>query len=152
MLGIKDLKVRDAMSRLPEVVAPGETITQAYRLLSEHRISGVPVIHDDGRLAGVFSLHDVADAFAPALGDEPPVPGFMEHTRSRAVGECIARSAVTVRLDEPLAEACALMVKEKVHRLVVTDGERPVGVLSAIDVVRSLACLGSLTSDRAGCA
>lgn len=150
MLQIKDLRVRDVMSQLPEVVAPGEKITRAYRLLSDEHISGVPVIHDDGRLAGVFSLHDVADAFGPALGDEPPVPGFMEHTRQRSVEECLSRGAVTCALDVPLVAACALMIKEKVHRLVVVDGERPVGVLSAIDVVRSVACLASL-GDKAGC-
>lgn len=144
MLEIKDLRVRDAMSRLPEVVAPHQPITDAYRLLSEQRISGLPVVHDDGRLLGTFTLHDVADCFGPALGDEPPVPGFMEHTRSRTVEECVTRAPVTCELDLPLLAACELMVKEKVHRLVVTDGERLVGVLSAIDVVRSLACLGSL--------
>jgi CBS domain-containing protein len=144
MLDLKDLRARDAMSPLPEVVAPHQTVVEAYRLLTDKHITSLPVVTDDGRLVGVFTIHDVADCFDAALQVEPPVPGFMEHTRQRAVEECLPRSAVTCELDTPLLEACKLLIKEKVHRLVVTDGERPVGILSAIDVVRSLACLGSM--------
>jgi CBS domain-containing protein len=43
---------------------------------------------------------------------------------------------VTVDVDTPLPYAARLMLDERVHRLVVVDGQgRPIGVLSAMDFV-----------------
>jgi len=46
-----------------------------------------------------------------------------------------------VTTDTPVSQAAQLMETHRIHRLVVvsTDGESPVGVLSATDIVRSLA-------------
>ena len=53
------LKVRDLMT--PEVVTvrPTTPIKDAARSLVEHRISGVPVVDDDGRVIGVVSEGDL---------------------------------------------------------------------------------------------
>jgi CBS domain-containing protein len=41
--------------------------------------------------------------------------------------------------DQPVAEAARRMIRERIHRLVVVDGNfRVVGMLSALDLLRAL--------------
>jgi signal-transduction protein with cAMP-binding, CBS, and nucleotidyltransferase domain len=44
----------------------------------------------------------------------------------------------TVDLDERLSDAVSAMMKRRIHRLVVTENGKPVGVLSMTDLVRRL--------------
>jgi len=50
------------------------------------------------------------------------------------VGELANFSLVRVRPDDLLGEALAVMLKHKVHRVVVAEGEQIVGVLEALDL------------------
>jgi predicted transcriptional regulator len=51
--------------------------------------------------------------------------------------ELAARELVTVQVDEPLAGAVGLMAQHGITHLVVIDRGWPVGVVSALDVVRA---------------
>jgi CBS domain-containing protein len=53
----------------------------------------------------------------------------------------MSRPALTVEVDMTIGEAAALMEGAGVHRLIVVeaDGETPIGVLSATDVIAALA-------------
>jgi CBS domain-containing protein len=53
----------------------------------------------------------------------------------------MSQPALSVRVDTPVDDAVRLMESHRVHRLVVVadDGESPIGVLSATDLVRAMA-------------
>ena len=55
------------------------------------------------------------------------------------VGELANFSLIQVRPDNLLGEALAVMLKHKVHRVVVAEGEQIVGVLEALDLFSFLA-------------
>jgi CBS domain-containing protein len=114
-------------------------------------VSGAPVIDRTGRPVGVFSISDVAfgwgrdeaerqrifyraatGQFLPIGSDEPST--FWE----RAVGEVMTPLLFTVQHDDEVQEAALRMTVEKIHRVVVLDGARIVGVLSASDVVAAV--------------
>jgi CBS domain-containing protein len=71
------------------------------------------------------------------LGD-PDVRYLIHHKRTGIkVGEVMSRPPVTVLLSTTLAEAARTMTEGRVHRVVVVDdGQRPIGVLSAMDFVK----------------
>jgi acetoin utilization protein AcuB len=54
--------VRDVMTRKLESVAPTDPLSRAIDLFLDHRFGALPVIDDDGRLAGILSTHDVMRA------------------------------------------------------------------------------------------
>jgi len=66
-----------------------------------------------------------------------------------AVRHLMTSPALTIRVDESLIDAARRMEERHVHRLVVvsTDGEHPIGVLSTLDLVGTLA---DLLEDRDG--
>jgi CBS domain-containing protein len=74
--------------------------------------------------------------------------GGIDHVR---VCDCMHRGIVSCPGDAPLGEVAALMSKHRVHAVAVTNGEgqRPVGVVSALDVVAAIASGAEPTARQA---
>ena len=125
------LFVADLMTIDPIVVVVDAPIEDAARLLHEHSITGLPVIDESGGLVGLISQTDLVGAL------DSPVGRLIRTSPSGLrVGELMTSPALTVPITGSIREAARLMVDARVHRLVATDDAgRPVGVLSAIDLV-----------------
>jgi CBS domain-containing protein len=54
-----DAPISDVMTADVVVTAPGDTVEDMMRLMTERRIRHVPVVADDGRIAGIISIGDV---------------------------------------------------------------------------------------------
>ncbi len=114
------MNVNDVMTTNVITVTENQTKQQAARLLSEHRISGLPVVNDRG-VVGVVSEFDV-------IGKE-----------GRTVGEIMSRGVISVTPDTDLEEASRILVHERIKRLLVLDQGRLIGIVSRADLVRELA-------------
>jgi len=53
----------DVMTRHPVTVRPDATVAEAARLLSRHNVSGLPVVDENGALAGIVGPRDVLGVF-----------------------------------------------------------------------------------------
>lgn len=62
------VKMEGIMTRNPVTVSPDYTIEEAAALLSEHNISGCPVIDREGELAGIITKNDIFRAFTAVTG------------------------------------------------------------------------------------
>lgn len=126
-----DLCAGDLMTIDPVVVAVDAPIEEAERLILDRDVTGLPVVDAGGTLLGVVSQTDFMH-----LAD-PDMRSLLHHKPTGIrVGEVMSRPPVTVVLTTPLVEAARKMVDEHVHRVVVvSDDQRPLGVLSAIDFV-----------------
>ena len=67
---LEAIPVRAAMSRGVFSCRPGDTVTQAERLMQEKKVRRVPIVDPQGRPIGILSLNDLARAAAraPASG------------------------------------------------------------------------------------
>jgi len=126
------LLVADLMTIDPVVVAVDASIEEAAHLLHANSITGLPVVDPFGSLVGVISQTDIVGVLDSRVGS------VVRSNRSGLrVGELMSSPAVTVSMMGSVVEAAGLMVGSRIHRLVaVDDAGRPVGVLSAIDLVR----------------
>ena len=131
----KSPSVGELMSIDPITIGADEPAHQAELLMSDRRVSGLPVVDREGRLVGVVSQTDIVRAHA-AGQSLSSWPGL-------AVRHLMTSPALTIRVDESLIDAARRMEERHVHRLVVisADGEHPVGVLSTLDLVGTLADL-----------
>jgi CBS domain-containing protein len=162
------VQVRDAMNAQVVQIGPDETLAELERILLEERLGGLPVV-ERGRLVGVVSRSDIlrrlgteraiAEAqadFYREFHDDPFAPsehaareeaeqreGIEEQIASRMatlhVRDAMTPDVVTVEAGAELREAAARMSERRIHRVVVTDGGRLAGVLSALDLVRLVA-------------
>ena len=53
------MKVKDFMTCQVVTVTPEASILDAARLMLDHKISGLPVVNDGGRVLGIISEHDL---------------------------------------------------------------------------------------------
>ncbi|MGW7459453.1 CBS domain-containing protein [Streptomyces sp. NPDC054797] len=134
-------EVRELMTR--EVVtvpreAPFKAIVQA---LTEHQVSAVPVLDDDGHPLGVVSEGDLLPKPADQGDYFPSLPTAEAWERMKAEGtraeELMSAPAVCARPEWTVAEAARLMEAQNVKRLlVVDDHDRLVGIVSRRDLLR----------------
>jgi len=119
----RTVTARDIMSRDLVAILPAATFRELVELLARHRISGVPVVEEGGRLVGVATEADVL-------------------ARSGAtVADIMTRQVLTVTEDTPIEDIGRLLARERIRRVPVVRGEKVLGIVSREDVVRAMASL-----------
>lgn len=149
------LTARDVMQTRPRSVAPETTLTELQRTLLAERIGGLPVVDGD-RLVGIVSRSDVvrrlsveqsvAEQVSEALGEGGDA-AFLDRVGQQLgrrmeglrVADVMSRPAVSVAPDAPLAAVARSLVEHGIHRLPVVEGDRLVGLISSVDLVRLIA-------------
>lgn len=142
------LKVRDLMTLEVVTVHPTTPIKEVARLLVEHRISGVPVVDDEGRVVGVVSEGDViikeqgTDSagrrpLARIFGDSPARRAQLAKVLALTAGDAMTTPAITVVADALVGEAAATMTRRHINRLPVVEDDRLVGLVTRADIVRA---------------
>lgn len=126
MLSLVTAKVRDAYVRKPFYVDGTLDLVSVCRLLSQQALT-VALVKDGERL-GIFTTTDLRDAL---LRDTPPA--------ALAVREVARFGLIEIDADAELFEALWLMVRHRVHRLLVRDGAQVLGVLGQLDLVSFVA-------------
>lgn len=115
------MKVRDVMTTRVITVKEDQTTQQAARLLSQHRISGLPVVNDESVVIGVVTEYDVISK------------------EGQRVRDIMTRAVISVSEDNDLEEARRILVNERIKRLIVLDQGKLVGIVSRADLVKEVA-------------
>ena len=139
------------MTRNVITVTPETSIRATAKVMSDHKISGVPVVDGDGRLVGLVSEADLlrgrkmaADREASWLNmladGENLSPEFVEYVRSsnEMVRVVMHTDVTSLKEDTPLDEVAQMMVEKGLKRLPVVTDEKIVGIVSRADLVKAL--------------
>lgn len=139
------LRVRELMSTAVVAVPPEMPLHELARVLSEHEISGVPIVDSEAHVVGVVSESDIVDKETGP--DELPRGGLRfpgrrgsrSHAEVTTAGEAMTSPPVVVEPWMSVYEAAWLMSVDDVSRLPVVDDGRLVGVIARSDLVRYFA-------------
>lgn len=126
-LSLMMAKVRDAYIRKPFFVDGHTDLVSLCRQMAERGLTNALVrdTADDGSArVGMFTTTDLRDAL---LRPEPPA---QQSVRSLARFDLI-----TVSPDTELFEALLVMLRHRVHRVLVREGDEILGVLSQLDLM-----------------
>lgn len=117
------VKVREAMTHPVLTTTPETPLAEALRVMLERRVGGLPVLDEDGGLAGMLTLTDVlrAEVRAPRL-------------KWGLVDRSMTRTTISTPAAAPASEAAAKLRVTGLKVLPVLDGERLVGVLHERDL------------------
>jgi len=119
-------KVRDRMHMGLVACSRDDTLGSASKLMVDSDVHALVVVEGE-KAVGVLSQTDLVLA---RQGRK------LEDVRKMSVGEFMSEGCVTVDIDSPMPDAITTMLKLRIHRVVVTENDRPVGVLSMTDIVR----------------
>ena len=67
-----ELKINDIMTKEPITISPTYTIQDALLVIQDARVGALPVVKEDGTLAGIISVRDLLRAFINVLGIGQP--------------------------------------------------------------------------------
>jgi acetoin utilization protein AcuB len=112
------------MTKDPVVVESKDTLAAVRQMMDKGSFHRVPVV-DHGKLVGIVSDRDLR-----------------QHTGTLAqvkVNGAMTTSVVTVTPTTILEEAANLLVSHKIGALPVVDGDKLVGIISAMDLLRAFA-------------
>jgi CBS domain-containing protein len=135
-------------------VTEGTSLGEVGRLLLERRVSGVPVVDGQNRPVGIVSLTDIVDSTVNEnrqFGDEKLYYRSMAraangvgrgfHVDASLDAAETVMTPLVLRIDAraSVVAAARVMAQERVHRLIVVDGEKMVGIITSMDIVRAVA-------------
>jgi CBS domain-containing membrane protein len=127
--------VRDLMTSAVTTVGRNQSLKSADEVMRLGRIRHLPVVDDDGALAGIVSQRDLfLSGLLRALG-------YGSHARERALEDTLVKEAmktevVTTTPETLLRDAASVMLERKIGCLVVLSSDKIVGILTEADFVR----------------
>ncbi len=142
--------VSDQMSRDVFAVAKDTSIDTVSRLLVENGISGAPVISETGVPIGVVTLADLANASREGSDKRGSHTFYVLHDASveeltyfepastGRVEDVMSDSVLSIDSSAALKDAGLMLVEHGVHRLLVIDEGKLVGIVSTLDVLRGV--------------
>ncbi|MHC5211881.1 MAG: CBS domain-containing protein [Planctomycetota bacterium] len=163
---LTDLKARDLMKKRVITLPATAPVSEAISIFEDEHITGIPVVDDGGSVIGMLTEHDVArtehmqrgrieseggnydfagnnddvdgssDEESEFYGKEDYSPAVLGHT---LVKDWMHSGVVSVGPDAGLKEICETMTREAVHRVLVVDKRKLLGIVSTVDVVQHLA-------------
>lgn len=165
---LERLRARDVMSRNVVSLRADMSLREAIEILMEEQITGAPVVDPEDRLVGVLSLSDIAGYEVGRLrATEPrrsPYYHLLEYERpdenpededlpeeildNTSVALAMTPMTITVSPQTRIVEIARVMVKERIHRVLVTEKFKIIGLVSSMDVLKAIAELRPVPSRR----
>jgi CBS domain-containing membrane protein len=141
----EDVRVEHVMSADVVTVSPETPLRDVAAKMAERRVSGVPVVMDEGRVVGVVSEKDFlvlmtgsgATFMEVIAGCVSGHHCLVTSVEGKIARDVMSSPAVVVRFGEPVMVAVDLMTERGINRLpVVNDEQRLLGIVSRGDTMR----------------
>jgi len=139
-----ELLARDIMRRPVISVRPDATLRQVANLLYKHRISGMPVTDEAGRVVGEISERELIAAAIPdyaarAESAEPrgdqPFEALIQREDKITVAQLMTPPLAIVDENKTVVDLAALMLHKHIRRVIVAQNGELVGLIMRSDIV-----------------
>lgn len=152
-----DVKAADIMTRDVVCVQSTTTLQGLVELFFSKLVSGVPVVEGE-KLVGIISktdlvTHGLEKELSSILGkktkgsanvDLPDFENFLGLDPSHeTVGQVMKSPVITAKPSTSVSEIVRIMLDKKIHRIVITENEKVVGIVTSMDLLHLLDTEGS---------
>jgi CBS-domain-containing membrane protein len=146
------MTAEEMMSKDMVTVPRRMSLRAAAHLLNEVRISGAPVVDEEGRCVGMLTTSDLSkwvergECASKRLHDAPAcmctdwqVPDFSALPADE-VARHMTTDLVTALPQASITELARMMLDADIHRILITDKQgRPVGIVTSTDILAAVA-------------
>ena len=147
------MQVQEIMTKDVLTVRPQTTVREVAELLVSHKISGLPVVDDAGKLVGIISEGDL---MSKEILPEPPAElcilgaviyynGLREYKdafdrmAANTAAALMTKKVVTVKAYDDISDVARIMRDKHIKRVPVLDDEgHLIGIVSRQDIVKML--------------
>jgi CBS domain-containing protein len=123
-------RAREFMTEDVLAIRESQFVEDAINTLVSAKVSGAPVLDEDGRIVGVISEFDCMKTLAASSFYHEGMPN------KRKVSELMSRELHTVTPDTDVFTIAHMFIKHRIRRVLVVDKDRLLGLVSRRDVLR----------------
>ncbi len=139
------VKAHDIMTRHVFTVKKDTLLKEVAELMAKEKISGIPVLEDDGKVVGIISEKDFL--IHMGAGDKTHFMAVIAEclkgkscvalpVRSQKAEDIMTSPAIIVREDATVSEISNIFTQKNINRVPVTDREgKLLGIVSRADIV-----------------
>ncbi len=118
-------QVRDLLNRKPVLVDSGVSIRVAAQLMSAEKVSSILIVEND-ELCGIVTDKDLRKrVLVEGLDSGLPIKTVM------------TSNPMSIHADTDVDSALLIMMRENYHHLPIIDGTKPLGLVTAGDILRA---------------
>lgn len=148
--GEPDMNASDIMTKTVVTGTPGMTVKKAAELMSQHRISAIPVLDDADGLVGIVSEGDLMRRVEGAKDEtrswwlslfsetQTDARNFVKD-HGQLLRDIMTSQLTTVGPDTPAGEIARLLEKKHIKRVPVVEDGKLVGIVSRANLLQALA-------------
>jgi len=147
------LKVKDIMTKDVVTVTKETTVMELAGIFAKKHLSSLPVVDQDGVLIGIVTETDLVEQdknlhiptvisifdWVIYLESDKKFEKELKKMTGRTVGDIYSDDVVTVSPDSSIADVADLLSSKKINALPVVEGNKLAGIVSRIDLIRSMA-------------
>ncbi len=147
------LKVKDIMTKEVVTVTKETTVMELAEIFAKRHLSSLPVVDQDGVLVGIVTETDLVEQdknlhiptvisifdWVIYLESDKKFEKELKKMTGRTVGDIYSADVVTVTPDSSIADVADLLSSRKINALPVVAGNKLAGIVSRIDLIRSMA-------------
>ncbi len=120
--------VGDHMDEVVPTLTPDTDIRAAVAFLLQHRVTGAPVVDEDGAILGIVTAFDCLRLLAEGTEAGEPVSG--------TVADYMTRDIQTVSPSMDIYYVAGIFLRNRFRRLPVVHEGRLVGAITRFDILR----------------
>jgi len=143
------MNIGELVRRDTPIAGLNTPLQDVVRMLAESNVSGIPVVDDEGKLAGIVTEHDVIKLILPSLGivkvDESSKMDYdflmaarADQVRDKPASSFMTKDVIALTEDYPLISATSTMLLKKLKVLPVVRDGAPVGVITRADLAQAI--------------
>jgi len=138
--------IKEIMSRDVITIPSDASLQDVGRTLKEKRISGVPIVNDNGSIVGIITVTDLLRILGQIyqwkiIETEIPelkLSEIFEKEKSKAkVRDVMTKNVFTLKEDDTINDVFRMMFKKKIHTIPITKDGKLVGIVGKRDIVYS---------------
>ncbi len=146
------LTVADIMTRTVVSIKGTTTVRELAGIFEKSGFGSLPIVDDAGNLTGIVTASDLIEQDRPLhiptvislfdwvipLGGEGTLQRELDKITAQTAFELASRDLVTITPADAVSSAAEIMSSKKLHALPVVEGKKLVGMVSRIDIIRSM--------------
>lgn len=144
--------VADIMTKEVVSVKGTTTVREMAEIFDKMGFGSLPVLDDQGNLSGIVTASDLIEQGRPLhiptvislfdwvipLESEHSLEKDLKRITAQTAAELASTEVVTIAPTEPVSRAAEIMSNHKLHALPVVDGNKVIGMVSRIDIIRAM--------------
>ena len=150
--------IKKIMTKEVVTAKPNDSIRTVIKLLSEHKISGIPVVGDNEVVVGIICESDILQALktefttislvfpsSHALGmtfeettNEVEIKDALKKLGEMKIEKIMTTNLITVEPNNTIEEVAQIMVQNNINRVPVINEDKLIGIVTRGDIIRGL--------------